>query len=270
MRTKKNPNIDYFDAFNRKPTDSWLYANWKPLYVLQHQRQLRLAISLPLMRFSLHVMKQCYDKIPIFYNNEIFFVDPFTPQTHPDAQVQNFSDRIKNTFQFDMEEENSWFTITPILEYSKWPAIFWPKDVSPLSRTDFGCSKRCWDLHASNSGTKPLLALLQGKLYWNSLENSSFPIHQSMVRNNFLIMLREWSFMWITCFLLNFSKSNYGHLRINRLRSRIVWNLFHLLFVNQICRRSHSDGLKTCKFTVLLVLHLDLARHYWAHLIFYS
>ena len=56
----------------------------------------------PLMSSPPHVMNQCYDKIPTFYKNEIFFVDPITRQTHPDAQVQNSSDRIKNLFQFDI------------------------------------------------------------------------------------------------------------------------------------------------------------------------
>ena len=73
----------------------------------------------PLMRSPPHVMNQCYDKIPIFYKNAILFVDPITRQTYPDAQVQNCSDRIKNLFQFDMEDENSWFIITPTLKHRK-------------------------------------------------------------------------------------------------------------------------------------------------------
>ena len=119
MRTRKNSNFNYSDAFNGKPTSSWLYANWEPLYVPQFQWQPRLAISLPLMRSPPHVMNQCYDKIQISYKNATFFVDPITRQTYPDAQVQNCSDWIKNIFQFDMDDENSWFTITPTLEHRK-------------------------------------------------------------------------------------------------------------------------------------------------------
>ena len=92
----------------------------------------------PLMRSPPHVMSQCYDKIPNFYKNAIFFVDPITRQTYPDAQVQNCSDRIKNLFHFDMEDENSWFTITPTLEHGKRPAVFGPKDVTLVSRRAFG------------------------------------------------------------------------------------------------------------------------------------
>ena len=58
-----------------------------------------------LMRPPPHAMNQCYDKIPIFYNNATFFVDPITRQTYPDAQVQKCTDRIKNLFQFDMEDD---------------------------------------------------------------------------------------------------------------------------------------------------------------------
>ena len=48
------------------------------------------------------------------------------------------SDRVKNLFQFDMEDENAWFNITPTLQHRKRPAVFGPKDVTPLSRSAFG------------------------------------------------------------------------------------------------------------------------------------
>ena len=105
----------------------------------------------PLMRSPPHVINQCYDKIPIFYKNANNFVDPIILQTYPDAQVQNFCDRIKNLFQFDMEDEKLWFTIPPTLEHRKRPAVFGPKDVTPVSRNAFGrrCLSRCWNLHTS-------------------------------------------------------------------------------------------------------------------------
>ena len=37
-----------------------------------------------------------------------------------------------------MEDENSWFTITTTLEHRKRPAVFGPKDVTPVSRRAFG------------------------------------------------------------------------------------------------------------------------------------
>ena len=92
----------------------------------------------PLMRSPTQVINQCYDKVPIFYINAIFFVDPITRQTYPVAQVQNCCDRIKNLFQLDIEDENSWFTITTTLEHSKQPAVFGPKDLTPVSRRASG------------------------------------------------------------------------------------------------------------------------------------
>ena len=92
----------------------------------------------PLMRSPPHVMNQYYDKIPIFPKNSIFFANPITRQTYPDAQVQNCSDRIKNLFQFDIEVENSWFFCTPTLEHRKRPVVFGPKDVTPVFRRAFG------------------------------------------------------------------------------------------------------------------------------------
>ena len=74
----------------------------------------------------------------MFYKNTIFFVDSITGQTYPDAQFPNCSDRIKNLFQFAMEDENSWFTITPTLERGKRPAVFGPKDVTPVSTRALG------------------------------------------------------------------------------------------------------------------------------------
>ena len=90
------------------------------------------------MRSPPDVMNKCYDEIPISYKNAIFFVEAITRQTDPDAQVQNCTDRIEKIFQFDMEDENSWFTITPTLEHTKRPAVFGPKDVTPVFRRAFG------------------------------------------------------------------------------------------------------------------------------------
>ena len=78
-------------------------------------------------------MNQCYDKIPILYEGEIRFVDPITRQTYPDAVPQNCSDRIKNLFQLDMDQEDSWYTLTPGIVHQDRPAIFGPKKITPMS-----------------------------------------------------------------------------------------------------------------------------------------
>ena len=95
----------------------------------------------PLMRSLPHVINQCYDEIPIFYKIAIFLIDPITRQTYPDAQAQNCSYRIKNLFQFDMEDENSWSTITSTLEHRKYPAVFGAKNVTSVSRRAFGLAR---------------------------------------------------------------------------------------------------------------------------------
>ena len=82
-------------------------------------------------------MNQCYDRIPILYEGQIQFVGPITRQTHPAANIQNCTDRIKNLFQFDMDQEDSWYTLTPGIVYQDRPAMFGPKDVSPVAVQSF-------------------------------------------------------------------------------------------------------------------------------------
>ena len=112
----------------------------------------------PLMRSPPHVMNQWYDKIPILFKNAIFFVDPITRQTYPDNHVQNCSDRIMNLFQFDMEDENSWFTIRPTLEHRKRPAVFGTKDVTPVSRRAF-----------EGAGDAGIYARAQSSEFWDKI-----------------------------------------------------------------------------------------------------
>ena len=45
---------------------------------------------------------------------------------------------LRISFKISMEDENSWFTITPTVEHRKRPAVFGPKDVTPVSRRTFG------------------------------------------------------------------------------------------------------------------------------------
>ena len=87
----------------------------------------------PMVHSPLHTMNQSYDKIPILYEGEIHFVDPITRQTYPDAVPQNCSDGIKNLFQLDMNQEDSWCTLTPGIVHQDRPAIFGPKKITPMS-----------------------------------------------------------------------------------------------------------------------------------------
>ena len=57
----------------------------------------------PLVHSPLHTMNQCYDRIPILCEGQIQYVDPITRQTHPAANIQNFTDRIRELYQIDMD-----------------------------------------------------------------------------------------------------------------------------------------------------------------------
>ena len=91
----------------------------------------------PLVHSPFHSMNQRYDRIPILYEDQIQFVDPITRQTHPAANIQNCTDRTKNLFQFDMDQEDSWYTLTPGIVHQDGPAVFRPKDVSPVAVHSF-------------------------------------------------------------------------------------------------------------------------------------
>ena len=91
----------------------------------------------PLVHSPLHTMNQCYDRIPILYEGQIQFVDPITRQTHPAANIQICTDRIKNLFQFDMDQEDSWYTLTTGIVHQDRPAVFGPKDISPVAVHSF-------------------------------------------------------------------------------------------------------------------------------------
>ena len=82
-------------------------------------------------------MNQCYDKIPILYRGQIQFVDPITRQTYPHVMTQNGSDCIKNLFQLDLDQEHSWYTLTPGIVHQDKPDIFGPQDISPVASHAF-------------------------------------------------------------------------------------------------------------------------------------
>ena len=75
-------------------------------------------------------MNQCYDKTPSLYRRQIQFADPITRQTYPHPMTQSCSDRIKNLFQLDMDQEDSWYTLTPGIVHQDKPAIFGPQDIN--------------------------------------------------------------------------------------------------------------------------------------------
>ena len=91
----------------------------------------------PLVHSPLHTMNQCYDRIPILYEGQIQLVDPITRQAQPAANIQNCTDRIKNLFQCNLDQEDSWYTLTPGIVHKDRTAVFGPKDVSPVAVHSF-------------------------------------------------------------------------------------------------------------------------------------
>ena len=124
--------------------------------------------SCPQVRSPLHTLNQCYDKIPILYKGQIQFVDPITRQTLPDALPQNCSDPIKNLFQMDMDQKDSWYSLTPEITHRDRPAVFAPKDISPFTTQKFPQSAKAgmytkgqlsefWDAILMSSASKNAL-----------------------------------------------------------------------------------------------------------------
>ena len=91
----------------------------------------------PLVHSPLHTMNQCYDRIPILYEGQIQFVDPVTLQTHQAANTQNCTDRTKNLFQFDMDQKDSSYTLTPGIVHQDRTSVFGPKDISRVAVHSF-------------------------------------------------------------------------------------------------------------------------------------
>ena len=144
----------------------------------------------PLVHSPLHTMNQCYNRIPILYEGQIQFVDPITRQTHPAANIQKCT-RIKNLFQFDMDQEDSWYTSTPGIVHQDRPAVFGPKDVSPVAVHSFPGSQdagkytrselsRFWDSILLSAASRNALKKFSQKLIVFSNNNKnpdSFPFY---------------------------------------------------------------------------------------------
>ena len=104
---------------------------------LETYRSLAWFFSCPPAISPLHTLNQCYDKIPILYKGQTQFLDPITRQTLPDALPQNCSDPIKNLFQMDMDQKDSWYSLTPEITHRDRPAVFVPKDITPFTTQKF-------------------------------------------------------------------------------------------------------------------------------------
>ena len=88
----------------------------------------------PKVNSPLHTMNQFFERVPILYQGQIQIVDTITRQAYPNDNAQNCSDRIKKLFQLDMDQKDSWYSLTPIIVHQDKPAIFGPKENTPVAR----------------------------------------------------------------------------------------------------------------------------------------
>ena len=80
----------------------------------------------PMINSPLHAMNQCYVRTPILHGGEIQFVHPIKRQFYHDALTQNCSDKIKKLLQLDIDQEDSWYTLTPDIVQQDKPPVFGP------------------------------------------------------------------------------------------------------------------------------------------------
>ena len=73
----------------------------------------------------------------MLYQGQTQFVNPITRQTHPAVDLQISTERIRNFFQFNMDQEDSGHTLTPGIVHQDKPAAFGPNDVSPMAVHSF-------------------------------------------------------------------------------------------------------------------------------------
>ena len=84
----------------------------------------------PKIRSTLRVMDKCYDKIPIFWENRVHFVDPITRQTFPSANEFSCQHATQNLFQFDLDNDDSWYNLIPHPVVHNKPIVFSPTSLS--------------------------------------------------------------------------------------------------------------------------------------------
>ena len=175
----------------------------------------------PLFHSPAHTKNQCCDRISKLYEGQIQFVDPITRETHPAANIQNCTDRIKNLFQFEMDQEDSWYTLTPGIVHQDRPMVFGPKDVSPVAVHSFPGSQDAimytrselssfWDSILISAVSRIALKKFPQKLIVFSNKNKnpgSFPYYAP--RNRFLRVQHDLT--WL------FQRSVYGYIRTSRL-----------------------------------------------------
>ena len=153
----------------------------------------------PKVQSPLHTMNQCYDRIPILYQGQIQFTETITRQTYPNAKSPNCSDRVKNLFQHDMDQEDSWYSLTPGIVHQDKPSIFGPKEVTPVARhsltrsQDAGMYTRSelrafWDNILVNAASRSALKkFLQNFIFYSASQEGPDGPHYYAPRTEFYV-----------------------------------------------------------------------------------
>ena len=153
----------------------------------------------PKVHWPLQTMNQCYDKLAILYRGQIQVVDRKTRQTYPHATTQICSDRIKNLFQLDMDQEDSWCILTPCIVHQDKHAIFGPQDFNPVVSHTFTGSHDAgmytrnelqgfWDSILINAASRTALKKFsQNLIVYTTTQEGTDGSHYSTPRTGFIV-----------------------------------------------------------------------------------
>ena len=166
----------------------------------------------PEFHSPLQILSKCYDRLPILYEDEIHLVDPISRQTFTEAEEQLCSDKHSNSFQLDVEDDNSWVELTPQITKVRRPALFKPHIVIQHIANIITAS-----IQASIYTYKEMIAC------WNSINFNSNMKGVLKHFTNSLIDSRESS--------SNISVTNYYNSRTIYLDSFISPDFFNNQFV---------------------------------------
>ena len=122
--------------------------------------------------------------------------------------TQNCSDHIKNLFQLDNDQGDSWYTLTLGIVHQDKPAIFRPQDISPNAFDTFTGSqdagmftrnelKRFWDSILINAASRTALKKFsQNLIVYTTAEEWTGGSHYYTPRTEFFVdkMISPWYF----------------------------------------------------------------------------
>ena len=125
--------------------------------------------------------------------------------------TQNCSDRIKNLFQLDMDQESSWYILTPGIVHQDKPAKFGPQDINPVASHTFTGSQET-GMYTRKELKVFGIAFLSMPLQERHLKSShkiSFSTPPLKKEQTVLTIIpHEPSFLWIRWFRLGILKIN--------------------------------------------------------------